>query len=52
LQTRARQAANGLCVPNSRFAMLYASSFVRLDRRDLVSINVTANPTAEWVDVQ
>ena len=23
---------------------------VRLDRRDLVWINVTANPTAEWVD--
>jgi transposase InsO family protein len=25
------------------------SSFVRLDRRGLVWINVTANPTAEWV---
>ena len=29
--------------------MLYALVIVRLDRRDLVWINVTANPTAEWV---
>jgi hypothetical protein len=28
---------------------LYAFVIVRLDRRDLVWINVTANPTAEWV---
>src|SRR6478672_11642886 len=27
----------------------YAFVIVRLDRRDLVWINVTANPTAEWV---
>ena len=29
--------------------MLYAFVIVRLDRRDMVWINVTANPTAEWV---
>src|ERR1700738_1790268 len=31
------------------FDLLYAFVIVRLDRRDLVWINVTANPTAEWV---
>jgi hypothetical protein len=33
----------------SVFDRLYAFVIVRLDRRDLVWINVTANPTAEWV---
>jgi hypothetical protein len=32
---------------NYRFDLLYAFVIVRLDRRDLVWINVTANPTAE-----
>src|SRR5229473_7348188 len=36
-------------VPTIRFELLYAFIIVRLDRRDLVWINVTANPTAEWV---
>jgi hypothetical protein len=31
------------------FDLLYAFVVVRLDRRDLVWTNVTANPTAEWV---
>src|SRR5262249_52880545 len=31
------------------FDLLYAFVIVRHDRRDLVWINVTANPTAEWV---
>src|SRR5258705_1423277 len=31
------------------FDLLYAFVIVRLDRRDLVWVNVTANPTAEWV---
>jgi hypothetical protein len=31
------------------FDLLYAFVVVRLDRRELVWINVTANPTAEWV---
>jgi hypothetical protein len=31
------------------FDLLYAFVIVRLDRRGLVWINVTANPTAEWV---
>ena len=29
--------------------MLYAFVVVRLGRRELIWINVTANPTAEWV---
>ncbi|HZC96965.1 MAG TPA: integrase core domain-containing protein [Bradyrhizobium sp.] len=36
-------------VPTIGFKLLYAFVIVRLDRRDLVWINVTANPTAEWV---
>jgi hypothetical protein len=36
-------------VPTLGFDLLYAFVIVRLDRRDLVWINVTANPTAEWV---
>jgi hypothetical protein len=35
-------------VPTIGFDLLYASVIVRLDRRDLVWVNVT-NPTAEWV---
>ena len=33
----------------SAFKLLYGFVIVRIDRRDLVWINVTANPTAEWV---
>jgi hypothetical protein len=36
-------------VPTVGFDLLYAFVIVRLDRRDLVGINVTVNPTAEWV---
>jgi transposase InsO family protein len=36
-------------VPTIAFELLYAVVIVRLDRRDLVWINVTANPTAEWI---
>src|SRR5207344_1996250 len=36
-------------VPTVGFDLLYAFVIVRLDRRGLVWINVTANPTAEWV---
>jgi hypothetical protein len=36
-------------VPTIGFDLLDAFVIVRLDRRDLVWINVTANPTAEWV---
>jgi transposase InsO family protein len=39
-------------VPTIGFDLLYAFVIVRLDRRDLVWINVTANPTAEWVTRQ
>jgi transposase InsO family protein len=35
--------------PTIGFDLLYAFVIIRLDRRDLVWINVTANPTAEWV---
>jgi hypothetical protein len=37
-----------LCQP-AEIDLLYACVIVRLGRRDLVWINVTANPTAEWV---
>ena len=36
-------------VPTIGFDLLYAFVIVRLDRRDLVWINVTQNPTAEWI---
>src|SRR5258708_2823380 len=36
-------------VPTIGFDLLDAFVIIRLDRRDLVWINVTANPTAEWV---
>jgi transposase InsO family protein len=36
-------------VPTIGFDLLYGLVILRLDRRDLVWINVTANPTAEWV---
>ncbi len=36
-------------VPTIGFDLLYAFVIVRLDRRNLVWINVTTNPTAEWV---
>ena len=35
--------------PTINCRMLYGFVIVRLDRRDLVWINVTSNPTAEWV---
>jgi len=36
-------------VPTIGFDLLHAVIIVRLDRRDLAWINVTTNPTAEWV---
>ena len=36
-------------VPTIGFDLLYAFVIVRIDSRDLAWINVTANPTAEWV---
>ena len=36
-------------VPTIGFDLLYAFVTVRLDRRQLVWINVTQNPTAEWI---
>src|SRR3979490_2234531 len=43
-------AAMGLfVVPTIGFKLLYGFVIIRLDRRDLVWINVTTNPTAEWV---
>src|ERR1700747_2979337 len=39
-------------VPTIGFDLLYAFVIVRLDRRDLVWINITATPTAEWVSRQ
>jgi hypothetical protein len=39
-------------VPTITFDLLYALVIVRLDRRDLVWINVTTSPTAEWIAQQ
>src|SRR6202163_1797070 len=36
-------------VPTIGFKLLYAFVIIRLDRRDLVWIGVTTNPTAEWI---
>src|SRR5471032_761580 len=36
-------------VPTIGFDLLYVFVIVRLNRRDLVWINVTTNPTAEWI---
>ena len=36
-------------VPTISFELLYVLVIIRLDRRNLVWINVTANPTAEWI---
>ena len=36
-------------VPTIGFDLLYAFVVIRIERRDLVWINVTKNPTAEWV---
>jgi transposase InsO family protein len=45
-------AMNLFVVPTITFDLLYAFAIVRLDRRDLVWVNVTANPTAEWIGRQ
>src|SRR5712664_3105138 len=36
-------------VPTIGFNLLYAFVIIQLDRRDLVWINVTTNPTVEWI---
>jgi hypothetical protein len=36
-------------VPTIGFELLYGFVIIRLDRRDIVWIGVTTNPTAEWV---
>lgn len=36
-------------VPTVGFDLLYGFVIVRVDRRDLVWINVTSHPTAEWI---
>jgi hypothetical protein len=36
-------------VPTISFDLLYAFVIIRLDRRDLVWVDVTANPTAGWI---
>jgi hypothetical protein len=39
-------------IPTIGFKPLYGFVIVRIDRRDLVWINVTTNPTAEWIAPQ
>ncbi len=45
-------AMDQFVVPTIGFDLLYAFVIVRLDRRDLVWINVTANPTDKWIACQ
>jgi transposase InsO family protein len=42
-------AIDFLVVPTIGFRLLYGLVIIRLERRHLVWINVTANPTAEWI---
>jgi transposase InsO family protein len=50
VQSCPRYRRHGLvCCPTIGFDLLYAFIIVRLDRRDLVWINVTTNPKAEWI---
>jgi hypothetical protein len=42
-------AMDFVVVPTIAFDLLYAFVIVRIDRRELVWINVTKTPTAEWV---
>ncbi len=39
-------------VPTIRFQVLYIFIILGLERRRLVFVNVTANPTAEWLAQQ
>jgi len=36
-------------VPTIGFDLLYAFVIIRLSRRELIWINVAADPTAEWI---
>ena len=49
LRNHAQDIAALFIVPTIGFDLLYAFVMVRLDRRDLVWIDVTTNPTAEWI---
>jgi hypothetical protein len=42
-------AADLFPVPTLTFRTLYVLVFIAHDRRELVHVNVTANPTAAWV---
>jgi hypothetical protein len=42
-------AVDLLVVPTIGFDLLYSFVIVRLERRGIIWVNVTANPTAEWV---
>ena len=42
-------AADLFAVPTLTFKTLYALVFIDHGRRRLVHVNVTANPTADWI---
>jgi transposase InsO family protein len=48
-QSRAGHRGHGFVRRSIGFGLLYAFVVVRLDRRGLVWINVTTNPTAAWI---
>ncbi len=45
-------AVDLLVVPTLGFKLLYALVIARLNRRELIWLNVTAHPTAEWIAQQ
>jgi len=47
--SRASRSIWSIIVPTIGFNLLYVLVIVRLARRDLVWINVTSHPTAEWI---
>ena len=49
LHNHAPDTMDSFVVPTISFDLLYPFVIVRLDRRNLVWVNVTTNPTAEWI---
>src|SRR5205823_782762 len=49
MNSRTHAAMDLFVVPTIGFDLLYALVIVRLARRDLVWINVTTRPTADWI---
>jgi hypothetical protein len=46
---KAREMQTCIAVAAIGFKLLYCFVFVRINRRELIWIDVTTNPTAEWI---